>query len=50
MFDSVAPGGEVTDENQIAISLEIGTYEMRTQEFKPDKNTHLRLQQLTLVI
>ncbi len=45
MFDSVGTIKETTEENRIMISLKIGTYEMHSQEYKPDENTHLRLQQ-----
>ena len=42
MFDSVEAVDE-TSEDLIIISLKTGSYEILTQEYKPDENTHLRL-------
>lgn len=45
VFDSVEPLQEAMEENVLSVSLKKGIYELFTQEFKPDENTHLRLLQ-----
>lgn len=50
VFDSAETVKEAIEaENLLTISLKVGAYEMRMQEYKPDAKTHLRLQQFRAI-
>jgi hypothetical protein len=50
VFDSVETVKEAMEaKNLLVIPFKIGKYEMRTQEYKPDEKTYLRLQQFRMV-